>query len=230
MPDYGPLADYHAAVVRGDDPWPRDRLLAVACRREMLHKPGQGWSYSNLGYLFLREILENSTGEPLGDIIARLICRPLGLRSVTLWESRAQSALLHWPAAAGYDPGWVYHGCLIGTAADAARLLHGLFAGDLLQPRTLQQMLDTRPLGAAIAGRPWTRYGYGLGLMSGAWRRLGTAVGHSGAGPFGVTAIYHFPDLPDPLTVACFASGTREGRAERAAATVAECRSARRTD
>lgn len=224
LPDYGPLKDYHAAVARCDMPWTRDRLLEAALAQGPVFPPGEGWYYSNVGYLFAREVVEAAMQRPLGQVIAELICEPLGLRSVTFWESIEQSNELHWDAAATYDPRWVYHGCLIGSAADAARLLHAVFTGDLLKPETRAEMLKRYPVGGAIPGRPWILCGYGLGLMSGAMSGVGDAIGHSGAGPFSVNAVYHFPDLPDPVTVACFTNGSDEGVAEFAAQKIAENR------
>jgi len=75
-------------------------------------------------------------------------------------------------------------------------------------------MLSAHPLGGEIAGRPWTECGYGLGVMSGKMGRAGRAIGHSGAGPFAVSAVYHFPDSALAVTVAVFTDGTNEARAE----------------
>lgn len=96
--------------------------------------------------------------------------------------------------------------------------------GHLLQPATMRQILDAKILGGAISNRPWTECGYALGLMSGAVKSVGKAVGHAGGGPFSVNAIYHFPDVSDPITVASFADGTTEGVAEFAAERLAEVR------
>ena len=104
---------------------------------------------------------------------------------------------------------------------DAARLLHALFAGNLLQSATLNQMLTIRPLGGPIPGRPWEHFGYALGLMTGPMEGAGGAIGHSGGGPFSTNAVYHFPDVPDPITIACFTDGTNEGVAEFEAANLA---------
>ncbi|WP_255435405.1 hypothetical protein [Paracoccus sp. S1E-3] len=90
-------------------------------------------------------------------------------------------------------------------------LLHGLFTGHLLGPEALAQMLIRHPPGGAIAGRPWTECGYGLGLMSGRFGPAGRAIGHSGGGPFNVVAVYHFPDLAPTVTVASFADAPHEG-------------------
>lgn len=34
----------------------------------MRFPPGEGWSYSNIGFLFNRELIEEVTGKPLGDV------------------------------------------------------------------------------------------------------------------------------------------------------------------
>ena len=222
LPDYGALREYHGAVARGEEPWPREKLLDRALAQGMLFSSGDGWSYSNIGYLFVRELIEETTGMPIGDVMSDWISRPLGLETVEFWDTLDQSASLHCNAAKGYDPRWVYHGCLIGAASDAARLLHALFKGDLLEPDTLNAMLDRHAICGPLPGRPWADCGYALGLMSGKVDGLGTALGHSGGGPFSVSAIYHFPDGPDPVTVACFAGGTEEGTVEFTAVNIAQ--------
>ena len=85
-----------------------------------------------------------------------------------------------------------------------------------------KQMLIRQPVGGAIEGRPWTECGYGLGIMTGSMGHCGRAIGHSGAGPFCVNAVYHFPDRDNPITVASFTSGCNEGRAEFEATKLAE--------
>lgn len=49
-----------------------------------------------------------------------------------------------------------------------------------------------------------------IGRMDG----TGRVIGHSGGGPASVCAVYHFPDLPVPCTIATFAKGESEGTAE----------------
>jgi hypothetical protein len=50
--------------------------------------------------------------------------------------------------------------------------------------------------------------------MWGETGEAGRAIGHSGAGPFSVNAVYHFPDILPPVTVASFTEGTNEAPAE----------------
>lgn len=222
LPDYGPLQEYHAAVARKEEPWSRQKFLDATMAQGMLFEPDAGWSYSNIGYGYVRELIEETTGTQIGRVISDLLCRPLGLSSVEYWDTLEQSASLNWEAAESYDPSWVFHGCLIGSVTDAARLLHALFNGQLLRSETLRTMLGRRVIGGTIPGRPWTDCGYALGLMSGEVGGVGRAAGHSGGGPFGVNAVYHFPDRPDPVTVACFTNGSNEGVAEFAAAKIAQ--------
>lgn len=214
LPDYGALKAYHAAVARKEIPWSREKLLQQTLAQGPLFEPDQGWSYSNIGYFYVRQLIETTTGHPLSAVIHARIIAPLDLPTVQFWRGLDQSAALYWRAAAAYHPDWVYHGCLIGTAPEAVRILSALMGGDLLSDEMLQKMNIRTPLGGAIAGRPWSRCGYGLGLMSGAMSEMGRAIGHSGAGPFCVNAVYHFPDRDDPLTVASFTDGPQEGVAE----------------
>ncbi|WP_241557906.1 serine hydrolase domain-containing protein [Falsirhodobacter deserti] len=218
LPDYGTLRAYHKAVQNDEEPWSRDDLLQAAMAQGMRFAPGCGWSYSNVGYMLARELVEEAAGQSFDELVRDMIGVPLGLESVELAVDREQFSRVYWGAAKRYHPGWVYHGCLIGTPSDAARLLHALLAGQLMKTTSLQQMLTSVPVGGAIDGRPWTECGYGLGLMIGRMGVAGRAIGHSGGGPFSVNAVYHFPDRSTPLTVASFTHGRDEGLAEFAAA------------
>lgn len=214
LPDYGSLPAYHEAVRRDAPPWPREQLVDAVMAQGTLFAPGEGWSYSNLGHMLALEQIERAAGKPFATVVSQQINAPLGLKTMRLAETRDHFASVPWEGARRYHPGWVYHRCLTGTAAEAARLLHALCLGQILGKHSLAQMMTPVPLGGAIEGRPWTTCGYGLGLMIGELGEGLRAIGHSGAGPFCVNAVYHFPDLAGPVTVASFAAGTDEGVAE----------------
>lgn len=221
VPDYGGLAAYRRDVAAGAAPWSRQLLLERVMANGMLFEPGQGWAYSNVGYMLAVEVLERASGKDLAALVAELITVPLGLNSIKLAQEPVDFAKLHWPEATKYHPKWVYHGCLIGTVPDAARLLHAVFQGGFLRPDLLAQMMEHYPLGGALAGRPWVKHGYNLGLMAGEATGGMPEMGHSGCGWFSVNAVYHFPDLADPVTVACFTDGCDEGVAEHEAVRLA---------
>jgi D-alanyl-D-alanine carboxypeptidase len=182
--------------------------------------PGTGWCYSNVGYLFVRQLIEQVSGEDIGTPLRHLVFDALGLRSVRLATSVAELDETSW-GSGGYDPNWVYHGLLIGTPGDAVRFLHALMSGQVLSTHVLADMMAPHPVGERSPGRPWETASYGLGLMIGEMAGAGLAIGHSGGGPGSVSAVYHFPDRALPCTAAAFISGDDQGVIEYAVARLA---------
>lgn len=222
VPNYGGLAAYHEAVGRGEDAWPRARLLEAVNAENLDFEPGTRWKYSNVGYLFVRDAIEEAAGLPLGKALHQLVLAPLNLPAVRLATKRVDFEKIFWPQLRNYDPRWVYHGCLVGTPVDAAKLLNGVFRGDLLQRSSIDTIFErSTVLDEAVPGRPWTKLGYALGLMSGSMGDVGRAWGHSGSGPHSANAVYHFPDLDRPITVATFTNAEAEGPAEFEALSIA---------
>ncbi|WP_323784051.1 serine hydrolase domain-containing protein [Thalassovita sp.] len=219
--DYGGVGRYRAAVEAGKDPWPVAQMLKEARADDLLWKPGTGWRYSNIGYMQARFALEVSEGADLGTVVARRLARPLGLKSVRLARQPQDFSGMVW-GSGGYHPGWVYHGCMMGSAADAARMLHGILAGGLLPRNRVEQMTALHMEGGGIEGRPWQQTGYGLGLMMGQVEGGANILGHSGCGPFSANFVAHFPDRG--VTVSSFAQGGDETPAEWETLRVAACR------
>jgi len=206
VPDYGTLAAYHEAVARGDDAWPRERLLREARAGQPAFPPGTDFLYSNIGYMFVSDIIASATGLFIAAALERLVIAPLSLASVRFAATRADLARVLWPALRLYDPAWVYHGLLVGSPVDAARLLSAALTGSFLEPASFAAMFNPRIKlsGPGTAGLPRTERGYALGLMLGTEEPVGRVAGHSGGGPVGSSAVYHYPDLPRPVTVATF--------------------------
>lgn len=215
--NYNALPEYREAVERRDVPWSDEELFRRVPPERLLFEPDAGWSYSNVGYLLARRALEQACGTGLGDILRDRILGPLGLTSSRLAETPQDMLETAFPGGHGYHPGWVFHGVVGGPAAEAALALQRLFAGDLLAPDSRAAMLDRRPVGGAIDGRPWVDTGYGLGLMIGDMTSDGVpermrVYGHSAGGPGSVGAVYRSDR--SGRTVAVFAEGEAEGVAE----------------
>jgi len=117
LPDYGGLRDYHEAVARGDAPWSEERLLTRVDAERLLFPPGQGWAYSNVGYLLVRRLVEQAAGADLDAALRRLVFAPLGVSGVCVAREPTDLAGSAWGNATAYHPGWVYHGLLLGTPA-----------------------------------------------------------------------------------------------------------------
>ncbi len=213
--DYAELPEYFAAVERNDPPWEQDDLLARVRIGTPAYQPGVGWTYSNAGYLLVRRAIEDAYGAGLDPALQALVFAPVGVTGVRIAREPGELAVAAFGNPLNYHPGWVYHGLALGTPGDAALWMHRLMTGHLLPPSALAQMLDRRGLDVPLtAARPWSTAGYGLGVMMDIATPLGRCAGHSGEGPGSVCAVYHFPDLELPRTVAAFAPHQNEAEVE----------------
>ena len=214
VPNYGPLADYHAAVARGDNAWPVEKMLARAKADTLLFSPGTGWSYSNIGYVYVRHLIEHATDSDLRSALHATIFAPLGLHAF-MTRRREDVQRVLWRNLNGYDPNWVYHGLIVGTAPDAARFLHRLFTSQFLSNDSRTALFDSVPLPFALPDRPFRKPTCGTGLMIDPQSPHGMMFGHTGGGPGSVSAVFRFPDLEQPRTVAAFADHDDEAALER---------------
>lgn len=210
VPNYSDLEIYAQAVARGDAPWPAEEMLARVDADTLSFAPDAGWRYSNTGYFLVSRLIEETTGLSLQHALEQLVLTPLGIQDVTLAATPDDLAASAWGNDHGYHPDWVYHGLLLGSPAAAALLLDRLLTTDFLPPPLLAEMLRKTPLGESLPGRPARNFGYGAGLMI----SDGT-VGHTGAGPASVAAVYRYADLG--CTVAAFAPVADQAVAEWAA-------------
>jgi D-alanyl-D-alanine carboxypeptidase len=84
VPNYGGLASYHEAVRRGEKPWELGQLLDRVATDRLDFDPGTGWRYSNVGYLFVRQLIEEAVGRDIGSALRYLVFDRLGLESVKM--------------------------------------------------------------------------------------------------------------------------------------------------
>jgi CubicO group peptidase (beta-lactamase class C family) len=205
---------YRAAVAARDPVWPVAELLARVNAERLIFTPGRDWAYSNVGYVFVRQLIEERAGLGIGEALRRLVFDPMDIQRTRIATTREDMKQTFWGNSDGYDPNWVYHGLLIGPPSDAADFLRRLFSESFLSEGARSAMKTMHALGGSIAGRPWTRIGYGLGLMMGEMGDAGTAFGHSGVGHDCVSSLYWFSGLPGSPVVAVFGQGTDEGLTE----------------
>ena len=225
LPDYTLLPDYEAAVAAGEDPWSAFELLQRLPLRQLQFAPGTRTSVSNLGYLYVRNLVEESTGSFIDDALKQLVFEPLGIRGPSLARARRDLEATAWGNPGDYHPGWQYHGLVVGSAVDAATLMHRLLAGELLPEYLLSDMMAPQDVLRPHAGSPWQHHGYGLGLLYGHGEPGGVYVGNAGAGPTSSAAVYQHAGasgsaLP-PHTAAVFAPWSDVDKLERIAMTTA---------
>jgi CubicO group peptidase (beta-lactamase class C family) len=217
LPDYGTLPQYHAAVARGDQPWPASELLDRVGGDRPRYRPGTGWLFSNVGYFIARQKIEHITGTDLASALRLLVLDPLGLDDV---RRATEPADLHDVAmgnASDDHPGWVYHGLLVGPFRSATILLDRLFGADFLVVELREQMLRPHVVGGPTEDRPWKLPGYGLGIMCGDSEYGHRVAGHTGSGPGSVIAVYRNTDSRASGSAAAFLADGTQGQVERAA-------------
>jgi D-alanyl-D-alanine carboxypeptidase len=217
IPDYGGSRAYHQAVQSSpSSPWSFERFAAETFDKGLRFEAGQGWAYSNPGYMLLKRVAEEVTGVSYRALISERIARPLELRRTFVAESiddlgplaPGTSSSLSADGAprdvrAHYHPGWVSHGVVASTTSDTVRFLDGLFRGALLSRNSLDQMttmvaVPDDPSEGSSEPHPPSRWGkpsYGLGLMGDPASSWGLVVGHNGGGPCYSASAFHAFDL-----------------------------------
>jgi CubicO group peptidase (beta-lactamase class C family) len=206
--------EYQNSAARGDDPWPIQTLLNRTDSGRLRYPAGEGWEYSNIGYLFVRQLIESSTGQDLNTALKRLVLIPLGLENPRVALERADLDDVVMGDAGAYHPGWVYHGLMVGSVTDAAILLERLTASGVLPAELLTEMFRPLFLSVPIEGRIWTAPGYGLGVMTGQVGSDAAIAGHTGAGPGSTIAVYRCTRTRGPRSVAFFAKMEDQARTE----------------
>ncbi|MEO8453298.1 MAG: serine hydrolase [Gemmatimonadota bacterium] len=190
-----PLSRYVTTPYVADDP----RLAAITARRVLSHTsglpngrgpnqpeqiyfpPGERFSYSGEGFLYLQKVIETITGQPLNAIAQQLVFDPFGMVSSSfVWQNRYDS-LAAFPHNDAGVPGdrrkplvALGHASLETTAADYARFITALVRGSGLKTASrsamfrLQSQVDStcvvctsRPAGPKLSTIGW---GLGWGL------------------------------------------------------------------
>lgn len=217
IPDYGGMRSYHYDLrTSPETPWTLARFAAETFEKGLEFEPGQGWAYSNPGYMLLKRILEEVSGRSYRELVAERIARPLALSRTFVPESIPDLGTLApgmscaitpdgtpRDVRAHYHPGWVSHGVVASTASDIVRFLDVLFYGRMLSRRSLDDMMTfvrvpmKRDSSASWTSSPLrtTAPSYGLGLMADPASPWGLIVGHNGGGPCYSASAFHAVDL-----------------------------------
>jgi CubicO group peptidase (beta-lactamase class C family) len=183
-----------------DLPVKHEDVIAYSLTRKLNYRPGTRYSYSNLGYAILGEVIEKVTGMGYEDYVQFSILHPLGIHDMKIgngyYHERSDNEVKYYEVSGSrevlafdshdtYVPR-VYGGNdieLLGAAggwlASPAEMLKLVVAvdgyntsPDLLMPETLDVMTDSRK----------SRYdmiGWKGADNSGTWWRTGTLTGTS---------------------------------------------------
>ncbi|MCW3465301.1 serine hydrolase [Chitinophaga nivalis] len=169
----------------GDDP----RIQLITTRRVLSHTagfpnwrqekdtllpihftPGDHFSYSGEGFVYLAKVMEKITGQPLGALIAQKVFVPLHMTHSSMQYDSTQRGQYAWRHNWLGKPTWLpdYTGInaaasLRTTAADYARFLAAILNGTGLQPAT-HRLLLTEQIKVDTIKQPQLAWGMGIGL------------------------------------------------------------------
>ncbi len=181
--------------------------------------PGTGYHYSNTNFVLLGLVLEEATGQSLGDVFRDRLLGPVGLADTYCQcagpppPGGARGYLVRQTGPVGLDDGTDYRptlsaatvafgaGDIVSTAADLADWVRTVYGGHLLEDESLALMTDYQS--STYSGGT-----YGLGTRT---RVFGNArmFGHTGSLRGYAAAMWHFPDTD--LTIVVL---TNRGRIE----------------
>jgi CubicO group peptidase (beta-lactamase class C family) len=164
IPDYSGLP---GALKFAAAPHSLDELFATFWDNPLEFDPGEGFSYSNSGYLLLGEVIEIVSQLTYEQFLAINVIQPLGMEDSGLdfdpriLKNRAAGYTINGSAlenSAHVDASNLFSAAgLFSTVEDLYRWVEALYAGQLISAETLQVMISPQvtPPGAD------TDYGYG---------------------------------------------------------------------
>ncbi|MGD6980731.1 MULTISPECIES: serine hydrolase domain-containing protein [Citricoccus] len=165
------LSDWNQFIAAlGEDYTPQDHLDVVNAL-PWLFAPGADFSYSNAGYVALGVVLEEVTGEDLGDLLEDRVFDEAGMhhssfpdesrrggRFLTgaMWTGGTDVGGVGWQSLSGFDPDvFDAAGAVVSTTRDLNRFAEALTSGELVHEDLVEEMVTPR---TGDVG------GYGLGI------------------------------------------------------------------
>lgn len=189
LPNFTDFPDYETSKQRATTP---EQTISRFQDKPLDFEPGEGWNYSNSGYIVLGLIIEQASGQPYADFLQTHIFTPLGMTSTGYEDDASQLAI-------GYANG--------ATVADAIDMSIPFAAGGLYstvedlylwdQALATEKLLPQGLLEAMFT--PWAAIPESNGLHYGYGWLVGEQFGHQVVGHNGgidgfATSFMRFPN------------------------------------
>ena len=186
-----------------------ETLINFVADRPPLFAPGDGFKYTDVGYLLVGLAIEQATGRPYYETARALLLDPLGLNltspsnvrrlpGLTQGYANGQNALLQGPQMLGADGQLTYNpsieftaGGFVTNAGDLARWARALYSARILSPASVASILEQPSSNAqSAAGSSY----YGLGVrVSAADLHTPASYGHDGYIPGYRSSMRYYP-------------------------------------
>ena len=213
LKDYYTEKAYHDAVNNNEPVWPFEEMLRKMNADKLLFEPAQGWMYSNIGYAYIRMLIEKETNQSLEEALQSLVFDVIEIYDVKVALSTKDLKNCV-NIDKNYHPGWLYHGLLIGELRHAAKFLDALANNKIISNNSLNQMRESHSLDFEIKDRPWKNPAYAYGLMTDYREDKLSSFGHTGVGPNSTIAVYHFFNGSNKVTVAVSSNTIKQAVSE----------------
>lgn len=178
-------------------------------------KPGEGWRYSNTNYLLLAMIINRATGANLSSEFNKHFWQPLGITDMFLsQEENIPPNQVHiygdnFQFGAGirditFQPRASHESITYGSsgiftsAASLARWSQALFGGQILQPQSLEAMLQFVEFWPVANMRA---YGLGVQVFPRSFASGKYAIGHGGGNIGTATYMVYLPEYRISIVV-----------------------------
>jgi len=188
------------------NPLPPDSLIAFVLDQPPLFKPGQGWYYSDTGYILVGLIIEQVTGRSYYEQVSQRFLVPLQLTLTMPSDCLELAGLVAgYTAAAGFGlpakttirPGvMAWHpgiewtgGGFVSNPADLVVWAKALFEGRALAGNYLEELLKSVPLSQ---DEPDNQYGIAVAIRKKG--PFGPTLGHGGWIPGYCSSLRYYPD------------------------------------
>ena len=182
------------AIMRGGIKFTPRELIGFVLNKKPLFPVGEGYAYTDVGYLVLGKVIESATERTYYDLVQERILDPLKLDEV-----RPQNASVLTDVTPGYmrgarnlrkdgtmkiDPSseWTGGG-LVTNPTMLVRFYSALANGEVVKPETFNLMKDS---GWRNPNTPEGHYGFGLFVSDG-----GQTIEHGGMWPGYRTHVHH---------------------------------------
>lgn len=190
-----------------DEPFSAEQLIAFVLDQPALFPAGEGWRYSDTGYILAGLVIEAAAGHTYYEEVSQRFLEPLSLSSTTasdrvdlpglaagyLAEDNAfglpkktitPSGSMAWNPVVEWTGGG-----LISNPRDLVVWAKSLFEGDAFDGNYLDDLLKGLPIDDS---EPHTRYGLGVAIHEES--RIGRSYGHGGWIPGYCSSLRYYPD------------------------------------
>mgnify|MGYP002780692718 FL=1 len=201
LPQFDTVTSFDAAIAEGLPNYQQWRspkqLLQICCSNGLAARPGERFDYNNADYIVLGHLIEAVTGLSYAEALDQQILRPADLRNTAMaqwsqptpWLARTY---FRRPGGTVFENELPFFwensyaaGGLYSSVDDIARFSDAVFAGRLLSPDSLAQLL--KPAGDEYGLGLWSYSFVRRGIRYGVAKRPGSIMGAN-------TMLYRLPD------------------------------------